>query len=454
MSATSAFVCRRLRSCYRPHLHQRQMEVAPSTSTSGGSGPVHRFHACRWPHPHSSSPAQYRCIGSLRTRAAPLVADAGDVAFIVFLYTDLLLLFCCLRRYERAELRSALRERERLKLAVWLLTSALTLLFSYKVAAVMPAAVTAIAWVMGLATVCGGFVFSYADLLLLFLNTASGGINYAEHPVGAEGEGTRLKLAVWLLTSALTLLFSYKVAAVMPAAVTAIAWVMGLATVCGSFVFSYADLLLLFCCLRRYERAELRSALRERERLKLAVWLLTSALTLLFSYGTSARQSLRHGTSAHGGLDKTRLRAVVVGEGQLGGRSVLRGVLVLFFFITVHAAMSIYSSLGDVGAVLSVASAYFNIVALFVSVVLYMQAPPAPHFLPMRSRLKAAVWMLTTLLTFQYVYGVMGATKPTLNDALLLWTMPAATGVAALYVFLHEEHGGADELQQLQGSVV
>ncbi|KAJ1255912.1 hypothetical protein BS78_K138600 [Paspalum vaginatum] len=151
-----------------------------------------------------------------------------------------------------------------------------------------------------------------------------------------------------------------------------------------------------------------------------------------------------------------RPRAVVVGHGQLGGRSVLRVVLVLFFFLTVDAAMSIYSTLGDVGAVLSVASAYFNIVALFVSVVLYVQAPPSPHFSPKRSRLKAAVWMLTTLLTLQYVYGVMRATKPTLNDALLLWTMPAATGVAALYVFLHEDNwirraadsnGGAAELQ-------
>jgi hypothetical protein len=82
--------------------------------------------------------------------------DPGDVAFVVSAYVDLVLLFCCLRRYERAEPGSSLRER--LKLAVWLLTSALTLLFSYKVAAVMPAAVAAIVWLMGLTTICGGFL--------------------------------------------------------------------------------------------------------------------------------------------------------------------------------------------------------------------------------------------------------------------------------------------------------
>lgn len=82
--------------------------------------------------------------------------DPGAAAFIAFAYADLLLLFWCLRRFERAEPGSPARGR--LKLAVWLLTSALTLLFSCKVAAVMPAAVAAVVWVMGAATVCGGFL--------------------------------------------------------------------------------------------------------------------------------------------------------------------------------------------------------------------------------------------------------------------------------------------------------
>jgi hypothetical protein len=82
--------------------------------------------------------------------------DRGAAAFVVFAYVDLVLLFVCLRRYERADPGSRLREW--LKLAVWLLTAALTLLFSSKVAAVMPAAAAALVWVMGVATVTGGFV--------------------------------------------------------------------------------------------------------------------------------------------------------------------------------------------------------------------------------------------------------------------------------------------------------
>ncbi|XP_062223719.1 uncharacterized protein LOC133922407 [Phragmites australis] len=82
--------------------------------------------------------------------------DPGAVAFILFAYVDLVLLFYCLRRYERAEPGSPLRDW--LKVAVWLLTASLTLLFSYKVAAVMPAAVAVLVWVLGLATITGGFV--------------------------------------------------------------------------------------------------------------------------------------------------------------------------------------------------------------------------------------------------------------------------------------------------------
>ncbi|KAL6628925.1 hypothetical protein ACP70R_028690 [Stipagrostis hirtigluma subsp. patula] len=113
------------------------------------------------------------------------------------------------------------------------------------------------------------------------------------------------------------------------------------------------------------------------------------------------------------------------------GLPVIGGFLVLVF-LTVNTAMTIYRSLGDSGAIASAASAYLNLVSLFFCVKLLMQAPPDPA----RSRLKAAVWLLTMPLTFQYVYEVMGAATPTLNGALLLWAMPAATGIA---VFLQQE---------------
>ncbi|CAL4889171.1 unnamed protein product [Urochloa decumbens] len=80
--------------------------------------------------------------------------DPGAAAFVVLAYVDLVLLFLCLRWYERADPGSVLWEW--LKRAVWLLTSALTLAFSYKVASVMPAAAAALVWVLGLATITGG----------------------------------------------------------------------------------------------------------------------------------------------------------------------------------------------------------------------------------------------------------------------------------------------------------
>jgi hypothetical protein len=80
-----------------------------------------------------------------------------------------------------------------------------------------------------------------------------------------------------------------------------------------------------------------------------------------------------------------------------------------------------------------------SIVALFVCVALFVQPPPRPELSPGRSKLKAAVWLVSTSLTFQFVYEIMGTTKPTLNVAVLLWTMPAVTGVAVFYVFLHKD---------------
>jgi cation transport ATPase len=91
--------------------------------------------------------------------AMAIVRSRGDtmaVAFVSFSYADLVALFVCLRMYERAAAGSA--KREWLKIAVWVLTTLLTLAFSYKVAAVMPAPVAVLVWLMAFATVAGGFV--------------------------------------------------------------------------------------------------------------------------------------------------------------------------------------------------------------------------------------------------------------------------------------------------------
>ncbi|GJN19339.1 hypothetical protein PR202_gb06606 [Eleusine coracana subsp. coracana] len=87
--------------------------------------------------------------------------DLSAISFVVFSYIDLLLLFYCLRLYERTAPEST--RKEHLKMAVWLLTTMLTAAFSYKVAAIMPFPVQILVWAMAGATVLGGF---YAFFLL------------------------------------------------------------------------------------------------------------------------------------------------------------------------------------------------------------------------------------------------------------------------------------------------
>ncbi|CAN6230859.1 unnamed protein product [Urochloa humidicola] len=82
--------------------------------------------------------------------------DKMAVAFIGFTYADLVALFLCLRMYEQARAGSV--KRTWLKIAVWVQTALLTFAFSGKVAAVMPAPVAVMVWLVGFATVAGGFV--------------------------------------------------------------------------------------------------------------------------------------------------------------------------------------------------------------------------------------------------------------------------------------------------------
>ncbi|KAF8652124.1 hypothetical protein HU200_063074 [Digitaria exilis] len=81
--------------------------------------------------------------------------DPAAVGFVAFSYIDLVLLFCCLRWFENAAPGSPARGK--LKVAVWVLTTLLTIVFSYKVATIMPMAVQILVWGMAAATVLGGF---------------------------------------------------------------------------------------------------------------------------------------------------------------------------------------------------------------------------------------------------------------------------------------------------------
>ncbi|GJN29649.1 hypothetical protein PR202_gb17898 [Eleusine coracana subsp. coracana] len=79
--------------------------------------------------------------------------NAGSVAFVLAADAAILLLFHCLREFERAG-----RERgKNIKVAAWLLTTMLTVMFASRVAPLMPPVVSMVVWAMSVATAAGGF---------------------------------------------------------------------------------------------------------------------------------------------------------------------------------------------------------------------------------------------------------------------------------------------------------
>ncbi|CAL5050968.1 unnamed protein product [Urochloa decumbens] len=79
--------------------------------------------------------------------------DPGSVVFVLVAYAVLLLLLHSLRRFERAPAA----DRGRIKAAVWGLSTLLTVMFSSRVAPLMPPPVGVVVWAMAAATAGGGF---------------------------------------------------------------------------------------------------------------------------------------------------------------------------------------------------------------------------------------------------------------------------------------------------------
>lgn len=95
--------------------------------------------------------------------------DPASISFVSFGYVDLVLLFFCLRRYERGDPSNPAREK--LKAAVWLLTTVLTLAFSYKVVTVFPPLMAASVLAM-----------TAAGLLGIFYGFCNGGQTLEDRP--------------------------------------------------------------------------------------------------------------------------------------------------------------------------------------------------------------------------------------------------------------------------------
>ncbi|KAF3341580.1 hypothetical protein FCM35_KLT00218 [Carex littledalei] len=81
--------------------------------------------------------------------------DMGSISFVLVSYLDLLLLFWFLCLFEKAAPESP--NRERIKMAVWFLSTLLTVMFTWKVGAVMPFFVGLFISVVASASCLGGF---------------------------------------------------------------------------------------------------------------------------------------------------------------------------------------------------------------------------------------------------------------------------------------------------------
>ena len=147
----------------RPLLRPQQMHLGQLVA-DGGLGPPGAAE-----HRHRGNILWLTILGCLFltfNSGMAIYRSQGErwaVAFVVFSYLDLLLLFFSLRWYESAEPGSLTRDR--LKVVIWVLTTALTLLFTTKVAAVMPTVVVVVVWFMAFSTIGGGFYafFYYSE---------------------------------------------------------------------------------------------------------------------------------------------------------------------------------------------------------------------------------------------------------------------------------------------------
>lgn len=99
-----------------------------------------------------------------------------------------------------------------------------------------------------------------------------------------------------------------------------------------------------------------------------------------------------------------------------------------FAALTCYSVLAIYRSRGEPGAVAFVAGAYAAIVLLFHSLRRFELAGHAD-----RGRIKAVVWVLTTLLTGMFAARVAPLMPPLV--AVLVWSMSAATVAGGFWAF-------------------
>lgn len=98
----------------------------------------------------------------------------------------------------------------------------------------------------------------------------------------------------------------------------------------------------------------------------------------------------------------------------------------VFLFLTVNSGMAMYLSWGDAGDISF----------------LIMRFQAAPPNSKRREQLKVYVWMPAVSLAIGFAYQTIGSTaKPSLQLTLLLWAIPAGTGISVFIIFCGRSGG-------------
>jgi Family of unknown function (DUF6490) len=110
-------------------------------------------------HDHGYSMLSCVGLGMLTFNSARAIyhsnKDIGSISFVLISYLDILLLFWVLRLFEKEAPDSL--NRERIKIAVWILCTILTVMFSWKVGAMMPFVLRFFVWLIASVSSLGGF---------------------------------------------------------------------------------------------------------------------------------------------------------------------------------------------------------------------------------------------------------------------------------------------------------
>ncbi|URE48922.1 hypothetical protein MUK42_25730 [Musa troglodytarum] len=205
--------------------------------------------------------------------------DPSALAFAVFVYSDLALLFVCLRNFEKLGADCSPAKKERVKATVWALASALNLALAWRVAEIMPPMLAVVVWLMAGLVTLGGFygLFLYrdADDIVAAHDYSPTMADSTRIHIAGDSRPSRESCHILVALSFLFLTVNAADAACRSLSDPAMV---------GLVLFSYVDVVCLFCCLARLEKLGPDTPPAERRKLKAGIWVLATALSLAFAW--------------------------------------------------------------------------------------------------------------------------------------------------------------------------